>query len=62
MFDINPTNWLMPSFTQRANLNMIKRNKREIIETLRGFRNIMNEDREIKEGKNEIMRRGIERG
>lgn len=61
MFDANPTNWLMPSFVQRADLNMIKRNRREIIEILRGFRDIMNEDREMKEGKNEIMRRGIER-
>lgn len=62
MFDTNPTNWLMPSFTQRASLNMIKRNKRDIVAILRGFRDIIDEDKEMKEGKNEITRRGIERG
>lgn len=62
MFDTNPTNWLMPSFAQRADLNMIKMNTREIIEILKGFRDTMNEDKEIKEGKSEITRRGIERG
>ena len=62
MFGTNPPNWLMPSFMQRVDLNMISRNKREIIQTLRGFRDIMSEDKEIKEVKTEIMRRGIERG
>lgn len=61
MFDTNPPNWLMPSFIQRANLNMIKRNKREIIGILREFIDIMKEDNEMQEGKNEIMKRGIER-
>lgn len=61
MFDTNPTNWLMPSFIQRADLDMIRTNRRKIIEILRGFRDIMNEDKEMKEGRGEIMRRGIER-
>lgn len=59
MFDINPPNWTIPSFMQRADLGMIRNNKKEIIKLLRDFRDIMSEDRE---GKNEIMRRGIERG
>lgn len=62
MFDTNPPNWLMPSFMQRVDLDMINRNKREIIQTLRAFRNIMNEDKEIKEVGIELNRRGIERG
>lgn len=62
MFDTNPTNWLMPSFSQRADLNMIKSNKRDIIQILKDFRDIINEDKEMKEGKNEITRRGIEKG
>lgn len=62
MFDTNPTNWLMPSFVQRAHSNMIRINRKEIIEILIGFRDIMNEDKEAKEGRGEIMRRGIERG
>ena len=62
MFDTNPPNWLMPSFMQRADLNMISKNKKEIIETLKKFRDIMNEDKEIREVKIEVMRRGIERG
>lgn len=61
MFDTNPTNWLMPSFAQRADLNMIRRNKREIIGVLKEFKDIINEDKEMKEGKNEITRRGVER-
>lgn len=40
---------------------MIKRNKREVIGILREFRDIMKEDNEMQEGKNEIMRRGIEK-
>lgn len=48
----------MPSFMQRADLDMIRSNKKEIIKLLRDFRDIMSEDRE---GKKEIMRRGIER-
>lgn len=62
MFDTNPTNWLMPSFVQRADSNTIRRNRREIIDILRGFRDIMSEDKEMKEGRSEIMRREIERG
>ncbi|MBI4096529.1 MAG: hypothetical protein HY425_02300 [Candidatus Levybacteria bacterium] len=52
----------MPSFMQRVDLNMVARNKKEIMETLREFRNIISEDQEIAEGRNEITRRGIERG
>lgn len=52
----------MPSFIQRADLSMIRRNKREIIGILREFRDIINEDKEKIEGKLEITRRGIERG
>lgn len=62
MFDTNPPNWLMPSFTQRADLNTIRRNKREIIGILEEFRDTINEDKEKKEGKIEVTRRGIERG
>jgi len=62
MFDTNPPNWLMPSFIQRADINMAKRNKQEIVGILREFRNIINEDGENKEGKYEITGRGIERG
>ncbi len=56
MFDTNPPIWLMPSFMQRVNFNMIRENKREIVGILRDFRSIVSEDRERI---NEIMRRGV---
>lgn len=42
-FDINPPNWIMPSFSKRTNWEILERNKRDIISVLRELRGITRE-------------------
>jgi hypothetical protein len=51
MFDINPPNWLMPSFSKRIRASMIEKNAPLILSTLRDFKLITGQEGSvIKEG------------
>ena len=41
MFDVNPPNWLMPSFSRRVRSDMLRQNKAQIIDTLQGLRDVV---------------------
>lgn len=45
-FDINPPNWLMPSFSRRVNSNMLYGNRLMITDTLREMHNLIH-DKEV---------------
>lgn len=62
-FDINPPNWLMPSFSIRVSATILAKNRDGIIDAVRELRSILNPGKEVHiEPKSEItFRRGVER-
>lgn len=48
LFDINPPNWFMPSFSKRVQSSMLADNRDSIIGILRILRDIMDQDKETK--------------
>ncbi|QQG44002.1 MAG: hypothetical protein HYW86_04020 [Candidatus Roizmanbacteria bacterium] len=47
-FDINPPNWLMPSFSRRVNSQMLRNSKAEITDVIRELKSITESSRELK--------------
>lgn len=47
-FDINPPNWLLPSFSMRVQSDKLKENKQHIVGVLSELRDIIDPDKEIK--------------
>lgn len=64
-FDVNPPNWLLPSFSMRVQSSTLKENKENIIGVIRELRDIIDPSketkREIEPTTSEITFRGIER-
>ncbi|MFA5136601.1 MAG: hypothetical protein WC489_04365 [Patescibacteria group bacterium] len=61
LFDINPPNWLMPSFSKRVRSEMMETNMPQLISVLHEFQRLVHDEGAIKEGEIEITRRGGER-
>lgn len=60
-FDVNPTNWLMPSFSQRVSSQTLRENKRDIIDVTSELHDALTIQTEGKETQREIIGRGKER-